>query len=202
MKIVVAGIFCSIIVVIILTSLNFFGYLKIDIFQQSLSGLFPASKQTVKTISEAGFVSFRLVDIRLLLNQLEKYQFWEKYDSINYSLGGVITDKSLLYIVLTDKQDSSDRYITVFRSTDGKVYAAEGVGTRDNNLSILLFLSPEMLTTDNEDLLNKRVNAMLFRLIYSITNAKQKDLSVYDEELMKEYEGLFSSGERFVEIIR
>jgi len=195
---------------IVLIEMYLLGYLKF-INLKSISSptatnpkSYPASvlRQTLSVVSETDLVSLSLKDQALLMRHLDNSGFWNRTNFFDGALKNSIIDQTSLVVVLTDKLNQKDRYQTTYQNADGSVYQGEGVGVRDGKTGLILYLSPDILQSNNTESLNKRVNVMMLRAIYSLAqvnnqNSDSNDQKTIIKDVIAEY---LSSNNQIIEI--
>lgn len=155
-------------------------------------------KRTIAVVNRSGLADFRLADEALLLSYLDEYRFWQKTGSIALVLGAPNVDSPSLVIELLDRQDPKERYLFQYQDSDGGIQQAAGLKMEEGRLHLLLYLRPGLWQSEEKERLDKRLNALLLRLVYSLTHQEVKDLN--DETLTAVVKEFLAGGRKFVEI--
>jgi hypothetical protein len=155
-------------------------------------------KKTIAVVNRIGLADFRLADEAMLLSYLDEYRFWEKTGPIALVLGAPNVDSSSLVIELLDRQNPSERYLFQYQDRDGGIQQAAGLKIEEGKLHLLLYLRPTLWQSEEKERLDKRLNALLLRLVYMLTHQEVKDLN--DETLAAVVKEFLAGGKKFVEI--
>ena len=155
-------------------------------------------KKKIIAVNRSGLADFRVADEPLLLSYLEEYRFWEKIGPTALVLGAQTVDESFLAIELLKHQNPKERYIFQYQDKDGGIQQAAGVKIENQQLHLLLYLRESLLDSEEKERLDKRINALLLRLIYSLSHEEVKDLE--DPKVKEAVSGFLASGKKFVEI--
>jgi len=156
------------------------------------------AKKTIIAINRSGLADFRVANEPLLLSYLEEYRFWEKIGSTALVLGAQTIDESSLAIELLSHQNPGERYIFQYQDKDRGIWQAAGVKIENQQLHLLLYFRESLLDSEEKERLDKRINALLLRLIYSLSHEEVKDLE--DPKVKEAISGFLTSGKKFVEI--
>jgi|GEM_PF-5486908 len=172
----IIGLIVVLLSVVVLFELHLLGYFQLVPFGQPTNEttttqdqLKPVlSGEIIEVRSETPLLQIAIADRALLARQLDEAGFWNRIAFFDATLNDKIIDQQSLVIVITDHQNLTDRYQATYQNTDGTVYQGEGLGVRDGRLSIILYLSPEIIQINNPEKLTQRVGVMLLRSIYSL----------------------------------
>ena len=194
----------------ILIELHLLGFLHFISFLEPINKVAPGqnllkpvlSGEPIGIRSETELLHASLSNHTLLTNQLDEAGFWNRFTFFNQALDGRIIDQQSLVIIVTDHQNPADRYQVIYQNTDGSVYQGEGLGVRDGQLSLILYLGPEVIQANDPDKLTQRVNVMLLRSIYSLAYSNSSGSNEMETIIKQKIAEFLATGEQIIELTK